>query len=89
MLHVGSTLQENEILLKESLRAEAGARRARMRHRVASRVAQRTQQLKDEGWNEDDIPAEVNKIRVAGELEEKTIDAVSRSFFDGLDAGIL
>lgn len=59
-----------------------------MRQRVAGRVAQRTQQLKGEGRNKDEITTEVKEIRVAGELEQNTLEAVSRSFSDRLGAGI-
>lgn len=69
--------QESEVLLKESLRAEAGARRSRTRQRIAVRAAERVKELKAEGRSEDAIAAEDAAIRAAGEAEERKLEAVS------------
>lgn len=68
--------QENEVLLKESLRAEAGARRSRLRQRVAGRAAERSRELKAEGRSESEVAAEEAAIRAAAEAEENKLEAV-------------
>lgn len=69
-------LKESENLLRDSLRAEAGARRARMRQRIAARAAERAKELKAQGRSEDEIRAEEAAIRSAGEAEENKLEAV-------------
>lgn len=74
--HFGINLQRSENLLKDSLRAEAGARRARMRQRIAARAAERVKELKAQGRREDDIKAEEAAIRAAEEIEDQRLEAV-------------
>lgn len=69
--------QESENFLKDSLRAEAGARRARMRQRIAVRSAERVKELKAQRRSKDEINAEIAAIRAAGEAEENRLEAVS------------
>ncbi|CAM9214458.1 unnamed protein product, partial [Scytosiphon promiscuus] len=68
--------QESENLLKEALRAEAQARRARTRQRVAARVAERVKDLESQGRSKDEINAEEAAIRAAGEVEGIKLEAV-------------
>lgn len=73
-------LQESENLLKDSLRAEAGARRARTRQRIAARAAERAKELQALGRSEDEIKAEEATIRAAGEGEQQNLEAVSAAY---------
>eukprot|EP00752_Nemacystus_decipiens_P010330 g9202.t1 len=68
--------QESENLLKDSLRAEAGARHARTRQRIAARAAERAKELKALGRSADEIKAEEEAIRAAGEAEQQKLEAV-------------
>ncbi|CAM9892070.1 unnamed protein product, partial [Ectocarpus sp. 13 AM-2016] len=61
--------QQSENFLKDSLRAEAGARRARMRQRIAARTAERVKELTAQRRSKDEINVEVAAIRDAGEAE--------------------
>ena len=74
--YLRSTIQENEILLKEFLRAEAGARRARLCQRIASRVAESVQELHGKGSDAAEIAADEAAIRAAGETEKNMLEAV-------------
>lgn len=71
-----SPQQESENLLKESLRAEAEARRARTRQRIAARVAERVKDLEAQGRSDNEVNAEEVAIRAAGEAESAKLEAV-------------
>lgn len=74
LLNISS--QENEVLLKDSLRAEAAASRSRLRQKIAGRVAERVRELRDKGSVPDMIAAEEAAIRAAGEAEATMLEAV-------------
>ena len=69
-------LQESQVLLKKSLRAEAGSRRMRMHQRIANRVTERARQLREKGSSKEEIEVETAAIRAAGKAEEDRIEAV-------------
>lgn len=71
-------LQEGEVLLKKSLRAEAGSRRMRMHQRIANRVSERARQLREKGSSKEEIEVETTAIRAAGKAEEERIEAVRK-----------
>lgn len=70
------SLQENAILLKDFLRAEAAAKQSRLRQKIAGRVAERVRELRDKGSDPDMIAAEEAAIRAAGETEATMLEAV-------------
>ena len=68
------------MLLRKSLRAEAGLRRSRMHQRIANRVSEREKELKEKGLSEAEIEKEKDAIRAAGKAEEEQIEAVRTAF---------
>lgn len=74
LLNISS--QENEVLLKDSLRAEAAAKQSRLRQKIAGRVAKRVRELSDKGSDPDMIAVEEAAIRAAGETEATMLEAV-------------
>lgn len=71
--------QKSAVRLKESLRAEAASRRARLHQRIAKRVADSAKELREAGSNADVIAADEASIRMAGQTEERQLDAVCSS----------
>lgn len=69
--------QKSEVRLKESLQAEAAARKARLHQRIARRVADNAKELREAGSSEEVIAADEAAVRLAGDAEEKRLDAVS------------
>lgn len=71
--------QKSEVRLKESLRSEAAARRARLQQRIARRVADNARELREAGSSADVIAADEASIRMAGEVEANQLDQVNSS----------
>ncbi|CAM9109123.1 unnamed protein product [Discosporangium mesarthrocarpum] len=66
----------SELKLKELLQAEGGARKSRLRQRIAGRAKARAEEMQEEGRAPEEVEAEIEAIKSAGEEEERRIEEV-------------